>query len=77
MGPVPLFGAVPGSSELLLVAFLVVLPLAVVYWVYRDAMARDAANLELWVVATALAGALGTVAAALVGAGLYVLVTRR
>ncbi|WP_284014515.1 hypothetical protein [Halobaculum litoreum] len=77
MAAATLFGAIPGSSVLLLVVFVVVLPLAVVYWLYRDAMARDVASLELWVVACAVAGAVGTVVGSLVVAGLYLLVTRR
>lgn len=78
---VPLFGAVPGGPELLIVLLLfgvlgLLVPVGLGYWVYRDATARDDDDATLWALGTVLAGLFVYVVGAFAVAGLYVLVGR-
>lgn len=82
MVPLPLFGALPGGVELLIVFFVFVLifalliPIGMAYWVYRDAESRGDDDATLWALATVVAGVFTTP----LGAGavliLYLLVGR-
>ncbi|QLG63288.1 hypothetical protein [Halorarum salinum] len=78
---VPLFGAIPGGAELLIVFLLfgvlgLLVPVGLAYWVYQDATARGNDDATLWALGTVLAGLFVFVVGALAVAGLYVLVGR-
>lgn len=77
---VPLFGAIPGGPELLIVFMFGVLgllvPVGLAYWVYQDATARGNDDATLWALGTVLAGLFVFLVGALAVAGLYVLVGR-
>jgi hypothetical protein len=78
---VPLFGALPGGPELLVIflmfgVFGLLIPVGVAYWVYQDATARANENATLWAIATVLAGLFVFVVGAPAVALLYMLVGR-
>lgn len=77
---VPLFGAIPGGPELLILLlvgiFGLLIPIGVAYWVYRDATERGNDQATLWAVATAIGGMVVFVVGAVGIAVLYVLVGR-
>lgn len=78
---VPLFGAIPGGPELLILSlvfgiFGLLIPIGIAYWVYRDATERGNDDATLWAVGTAIAGMVVFVVGAVGMAVLYVLVGR-
>lgn len=78
---VPLFGAIPGGPELLIIFLLfgvfgLLIPVGVAYWVYQDATARANDNATVWAIATVIAGLFAWIVGAPAVAALYVLVGR-
>lgn len=55
MVPVPLFGALPGGPELLVIALVLLIPFSVGFLVYRDALSRGERGTiaALWAVVVA------------------------
>lgn len=80
MVPVPLFGAIPGGAELLVI-FLVgivslLIALGAAYWVYRDASRRGNDDAEIWAIAVVLGAIVGNLVGLLLLLVLYLLVGR-
>lgn len=78
---VPLFGAIPGGPELLVILLVfgilgLLIPIGLAYWIYRDASARGNDQATLWAIATVLAGTFTFVVGAVGVAVLYLLVGR-
>lgn len=81
MVPLPLFGALPGGVELLVIFFIflilsLLIPVGMAYWVYRDAQSRGNDDATLWALATVLAGLFVSVFGAGAVLILYLLVGR-
>lgn len=79
---VPLFGAIPGGPELLVIFLLfgvfgLLVPIGVAYLVYNDATARGTDNATIWAIATVLAGLFVWLVGAPAVAFLYVLIGRK
>jgi xanthine/uracil permease len=82
MVPLPLFGALPGGLELLIIGFIfllifsLLLPVGMAYWVYQDAKGRRDTDETLWALATVLAGLFVSVFGAGAVVLLYLLIER-
>ncbi|WP_277553449.1 hypothetical protein [Halobaculum limi] len=81
MVPLPLFGALPGGVELLVIFFIflilsLLIPVGMAYWVYRDAQSRGNDDATIWALATVLAGLFVSVFGAGAVLLLYILIGR-
>lgn len=81
MVPLPLFGALPGGVELLVIFFIflilsLLIPVGMAYWVYRDAQSRNNDDATVWALATVLAGLFVSVFGAGAVLLLYILIGR-
>ncbi|MFB6176817.1 MAG: hypothetical protein ABEI99_06685 [Halobaculum sp.] len=74
---VPLFGAVPGGPELIVIGFIFgVLSLLPAIWVYSDAEGRGNDHALAWALAVGLSGLFGNLFGLAVVLGLYFVVGR-
>ncbi|MFB6308351.1 MAG: hypothetical protein ABEH35_03390 [Haloarculaceae archaeon] len=70
MSPTTALAVVPGFTELLVIALILVLPVGIAYWTYRDARKRNNPHAASWAISMLLWGLLGLFPI-FVGLGLY------